>query len=180
MPRVYQMDREAELVIIRRANAEQMLATVSGDDPYVEVAFAEVRRENLLDPGPSQVIRWYRGYVATPTATGSSNNNDVSVPDASPMELQIGDDMEPTEHSVELISTITCPRCGHQATETMPTDACVYIYQCKSCGHTMKPKRGDCCVFCSYGSAPCPPIQTNNSCCAGVARHAGLPEVGPA
>ena len=60
---------------------------------------------------------------------------------------------------VERQSTITCPACGHQATETMPTDACQYMYDCKRCGAQMKPKKGDCCVFCSYGSVPCPPIQ---------------------
>ncbi|MGA9034361.1 MAG: GDCCVxC domain-containing (seleno)protein, partial [Pseudolabrys sp.] len=50
------------------------------------------------------------------------------------------------------ISTITCPKCGHQATEHMPTDACQYFYDCKGCGERLKPKVGDCCVFCSYGS----------------------------
>ena len=25
-------------------------------------------------------------------------------------------------------STITCPKCGHQAIETMPTDACQFLY----------------------------------------------------
>ena len=60
---------------------------------------------------------------------------------------------------VELKSIITCPECGHQAVEKMPTDACQYIYDCKLCGARMKPKRGDCCVYCSYGSVPCPPIQ---------------------
>jgi bifunctional non-homologous end joining protein LigD len=27
------------------------------------------------------------------------------------------------------------------------------------CGTRMKPKPGDCCVFCPYGNVPCPPIQ---------------------
>jgi hypothetical protein len=67
--------------------------------------------------------------------------------------------------AVEVRSTITCPECGHAATETMPTDACQYIYYCKACGHQMKPKRGDCCVFCSYGDVPCPPIQEERACC---------------
>src|SRR5262249_6134982 len=31
-------------------------------------------------------------------------------------------------------STITCPKCGHQATEIMPTDACQVSYDCKGCG----------------------------------------------
>jgi hypothetical protein len=41
----------------------------------------------------------------------------------------------------------------------MPTDFCLIRYQCKKCGHVMTPKQGDCCIFCSYGSMPCPPIQ---------------------
>jgi hypothetical protein len=62
-------------------------------------------------------------------------------------------------------STITCPKCGHQAAETMPADACVILYVCKSCGERLKPLAGDCCVFCSYGSVPCPSIQEGKSCC---------------
>ena len=58
-----------------------------------------------------------------------------------------------------LESTITCPNCGHRATETMPTDACQFFYDCMGCGERLKPKPGDCCVFCSYGSVRCPPMQ---------------------
>lgn len=67
-----------------------------------------------------------------------------------------------------LESTLTCPDCGTQAVETMPTDACLYFYTCTGCGSRLKPKHGDCCVFCSYGSVPCPPIQMGdgNACCA--------------
>ena len=28
----------------------------------------------------------------------------------------------------------------------------------------LKPKPGDCCVFCSYGTVPCPPIQAGKYC----------------
>jgi hypothetical protein len=56
-------------------------------------------------------------------------------------------------------SVITCPKCGYQAAEEMPTDACQIIYECRGCASQLKPKPGDCCVFCSYGSVPCPPIQ---------------------
>ncbi len=66
-----------------------------------------------------------------------------------------------------LESTITCPHCGHAATETMPTDACLFFYECNRCRELLKPKPGDCCVFCSYGSVPCPPIQQQKSCCTG-------------
>ena len=41
----------------------------------------------------------------------------------------------------------------------MPTDACQYFYDCKGCGALLKPLPGDCCVFCSYGSVRCPPVQ---------------------
>jgi hypothetical protein len=56
-------------------------------------------------------------------------------------------------------SELTCPKCGHRSIETMPTDACIYLYDCEGCGATLRTKPGDCCVFCSYGSVPCPPIQ---------------------
>jgi hypothetical protein len=71
--------------------------------------------------------------------------------------------------SVILESTLTCPSCGTTKTETMPTDACRYFYECTSCKILLKPKSGDCCVFCSYGSVPCPPIQSSkgDACCAG-------------
>ena len=67
---------------------------------------------------------------------------------------------------MQLESTLTCPSCGDRSIETMPTDACVFFYDCKGCGTRLKPLAGDCCVFCSYGSVPCPPVQTNDSCCA--------------
>ncbi|MFQ5471076.1 MAG: GDCCVxC domain-containing (seleno)protein [Gammaproteobacteria bacterium] len=60
---------------------------------------------------------------------------------------------------ITLESTITCPGCGHQETEIMPTDACQYFYDCKKCGAVIRPKEDDCCVYCSYGTVPCPPIQ---------------------
>lgn len=71
-----------------------------------------------------------------------------------------------------LLSTITCPLCGHRKTETMPTDACQYFYDCEGCHAVLKPKAGDCCVFCSHGDVPCPPVQMARdaeeppSCCA--------------
>lgn len=60
---------------------------------------------------------------------------------------------------METQSTITCPICGHRQVETMPRDACQFFYDCKRCGVQLRPKEGDCCVFCSFGSVPCPPIQ---------------------
>ena len=66
-----------------------------------------------------------------------------------------------------LKSTITCPECGHVETETMPTDACQFFYDCKKCSALLKALPGDCCVYCSYADVPCPPIQEGDNCCAG-------------
>ena len=67
--------------------------------------------------------------------------------------------------SVELQSILTCPECGRVKEETMPTDACQYFYECEQCQKLLKPLQGDCCVFCSYGTVDCPPIQLNQQCC---------------
>lgn len=64
-----------------------------------------------------------------------------------------------------LKSIIICPKCGFQKQETMPEDACQFFYECESCKTILKPKQGDCCVFCSFGSVKCPSIQMGNSCC---------------
>ena len=70
-----------------------------------------------------------------------------------------------SRHAI-LQSVITCPCCGHQSEETMPTNACLFFFDCPACHATLKPVAGDCCVFCSYGSVPCPPIQSGAPCCA--------------
>ena len=72
--------------------------------------------------------------------------------------------------SVILLSELTCPECGFKKQETMPTDACQWFYECSNCNVLLKPQQGDCCVFCSYGTVPCPPIQLSpqnkgNGCC---------------
>jgi hypothetical protein len=67
--------------------------------------------------------------------------------------------------TVILESVLTCPSCGHAQHEIMPTDACQYFYECTQCKTLLKPKAGDCCVFCSYGSVTCPPIQEKRDCC---------------
>ena len=74
-------------------------------------------------------------------------------------------------NQIQTMSKLTCPECGHQKTETMPIDACLFYYECEGCKTVLKPLRGDCCVFCSYGTVACPPIQESNlsgvlpSCC---------------
>jgi protein-L-isoaspartate(D-aspartate) O-methyltransferase len=62
------MERVEELAIIRRAYAKQILAAVEIDDPSLELAFAQVRREDFLGPGPWVIPRWFGGYLPTPSA----------------------------------------------------------------------------------------------------------------
>jgi hypothetical protein len=76
-----------------------------------------------------------------------------------------------TTETVSPIMTceLTCPNCRARHREAMLCDACIYFYECTSCGTVLRPKPGDCCVFCSYGSVPCPPKQIEprgNACCA--------------
>ena len=69
--------------------------------------------------------------------------------------------------NIALNSTITCPACGYSKTEVMPTNACQWFYECEGCNKLLKPLPGDCCVYCSYGTVKCPPIQEGSSCCVG-------------
>jgi hypothetical protein len=64
------------------------------------------------------------------------------------------------------VSELTCPECGFKKAEVMPTDSCQWFYECRNCHALLKPKQGDCCVYCSFGTVPCPPIQLNKGCCS--------------
>jgi protein-L-isoaspartate(D-aspartate) O-methyltransferase len=59
---------EAELAIVRRAFAMQVLSAVGVDNPRLEDAFAAVRREAFLGQGPWQIFRWGMTYRPTPAA----------------------------------------------------------------------------------------------------------------
>jgi len=63
-----------------------------------------------------------------------------------------------------LESVLTCPQCGHTTLETMPTNACQFFYECEACKTVLRPRSGDCCVFCSYGTVKCPPMQSHGCC----------------
>jgi predicted ferric reductase len=66
---------------------------------------------------------------------------------------------------VKLQSIITCPNCGNEQAEQMPENSCQFFYECSACKTLLKPNPGDCCVYCSYGTVKCPPVQAGNSCC---------------
>ena len=72
-----------------------------------------------------------------------------------------------------LTSVLTCPHCGSATTEPMPLDACVFFHECAHCRVLLRPKPGDCCVFCSYGTVKCPPVQLAAGCCAGRTDSSG-------
>ena len=61
------MDREQELAVVRAAYAKQILAEVEVRDAALEAAFATVRRERFLGPGPWPALRAARGYRDTPS-----------------------------------------------------------------------------------------------------------------
>jgi len=75
--------------------------------------------------------------------------------------------------TVVLESTLTCPHCGVATPETMPQNACLFFYECTNCKALLRPKRGDCCVFGSFGSVRCPRDKSALTAAAGngEARH---------
>ena len=64
----------------------------------------------------------------------------------------------------ELRSRLTCPHCGHVSEDVMPTGACAFFHDRACRGAVLGPRPGDCCVFRSCGSVPCPPIRQGGSC----------------
>ena len=71
---------------------------------------------------------------------------------------------KPSDEEIRMMSTLTCPRCGHASMDEMPVTSCRYFYECQGCGVTLKPRPGDCCVYCSYGDVKCPPVQMGGGC----------------
>jgi protein-L-isoaspartate(D-aspartate) O-methyltransferase len=54
------------LAILREAYAQRILAIAGFRQPRLTAAFAAVARERFLGPGPWQILRWGKGYVASP------------------------------------------------------------------------------------------------------------------
>jgi protein-L-isoaspartate(D-aspartate) O-methyltransferase len=57
---------DADLEIVRRAYARQVLAASGLVCERIADAFAAIRREDFLGPGPWPILRWGKGYVLTP------------------------------------------------------------------------------------------------------------------
>src|SRR5437763_13969305 len=73
------MERETELDIIRRAYARQVMAAAGVADRRVERAFSTVHREGYLGRGPWPILRWGRGYMASPSRDLAYLYDDVLV-----------------------------------------------------------------------------------------------------
>ena len=69
-----------------------------------------------------------------------------------------------TWNMADLNVIIRCPTCGHRASEEMPLDRCVFVYECLGCHTVLTPKQGECCVYCSYGDRRCPFVQDDQPC----------------
>jgi hypothetical protein len=81
------------------------------------------------------------------------------------VELHARREIRDIMNVVVLESAQTCPYCGFAAQETLPTDACQFFYECRNCKTLRRPKPGGRCVFCSFGSVKCPPVQEQHGRC---------------
>jgi len=54
---------------------------------------------------------------------------------------------------------LSCPHCLFSQEVEMPTNYYQIVFHCKKCGKAITPKKGECCVFCSYADKKCPPKQ---------------------
>ena len=66
---------------------------------------------------------------------------------------------DPVWYGIERKSAITCPSCGHATTQNMGSESIRRSYHCPNCLKWLAPKRGDHCIYDSYGSVACPARQ---------------------
>ena len=64
---------------------------------------------------------------------------------------------------------LTCPVCKNRTQEFMVSESLKLVFQCPACLTWLSPKKNDHCIYDSYGSVNCPPIQIKKR------RAAGLP-----
>ena len=57
---------------------------------------------------------------------------------------------------------------NHSRKDTLQFAPRQWFYECVQCHQLLTPQSGDCCVFCCYATAPCPPVQLlDNGTCVG-------------
>jgi hypothetical protein len=134
-------------------------------EAYFKKELLKVRTPaELKDPATQE--KWMQdGYAIYEKHLGKQRADSVSALYLSTQEglMQEGSCCSKEEDGscceTEIQSEITCPKCGHKAMETMPTDVCLLKYTCKKCRADLFPKTGDCCVFCTHGTHKCPSKQ---------------------
>lgn len=88
-----------------------------------------------------------------------TKKNSKTVDYASQQEICCKKDSIKSSTVISEKSEITCPKCGHEKIETLPTEVCVIKYTCENCKTELTPKGDDCCVYCTYGTHKCPSKQ---------------------
>lgn len=107
-------------------------------------------------------IKYFSIITATIVLVGCSTptkNDGMNSDNKNPKDSCCANESTNTNNNIVMQSEITCPKCGHKKMETMPTDVCTIKYNCEKCGEEMRPKNGDCCVFCTHGTHKCPSMQ---------------------
>lgn len=64
-----------------------------------------------------------------------------------------------TTRSIQRSSTLRCPHCKANMHERMPTGHAVMVFHCLWCNRSVHCGPADHCVFCAFGSYPCPERQ---------------------
>jgi protein-L-isoaspartate(D-aspartate) O-methyltransferase len=98
---------KTDIEIVRRAYAKRVMFAAGISDRRVEAAFTAVPREKFLGPGPWQMVRWGRGYVATPSRDPVYIYDDVVVAILPERNLNNG---QPSLHA--LLIAAAAPKSG--------------------------------------------------------------------
>ncbi len=61
---------------------------------------------------------------------------------------------------IKILSEVRCSTCEYTETIRMPKYATKTSFECTRCKCVMTPRHHSCCIFCSYGSVPCPRQQS--------------------
>jgi hypothetical protein len=81
------------------------------------------------------------------------------------------DDWRRIHQEVAQYCVVTCPVCKTKVREVMCSETVKVIYHCPACLAWVSPKKGDHCIYDSYGSAKCPPVQVKQ-------RRSAIPDAG--
>lgn len=133
------------------------------------IKLEKVETEVDIEKTPDKTIFKYK-ITLDDTLSAADKNYLMNIIDLCAVKQSLSKQLEFKQENPPILlnSIITCPACGFKKEEEMPVNACQFFYECANCKQLLKPKEGDCCVFCSYGSVKCPPVQETGKCdCCG-------------